>query len=197
MGIYIPPESALRFQNRPPYYYNKGGYVNRKADGGVMAYGGGVDMNELELELKRYKKEYPNAKVSYSFLVNPNGKGYAIEVRENGKLIYTTYNDRGKVDSKADGGRIDKKELLSYFTKKWKKLGYGQFESKELAEEEIEESKFKKISSTKLEQIKPEGAGVMSKMIWKITPKGIELDSAYEKSTMFENAKWGKVEFDN
>jgi hypothetical protein len=68
----------------------------------TMANGGWID--EVTRDMNEIKKKFPNSKVSYYFAKNHNGKNYVIEAKENGKVVYTSYQQ----NKMADGGMMAK-----------------------------------------------------------------------------------------
>jgi hypothetical protein len=72
----------------------------KMADGGYMADGGWID--EVLREIEQIKKKYPKSKVSYYFAKNGNGKNYVIEAKENGKVVYSSYQQ----NKMAMGGKV-------------------------------------------------------------------------------------------
>lgn len=67
--------------------------------------GGGVEQIQMELEL--IKKKYPKANVSYYFAKNPNGKNYVVQAKENGKIVYSSYQKY------ANGGGVGKYGIVN------------------------------------------------------------------------------------
>ena len=72
-----------------------------------MTDGGWID--DVTREMEELKKKYPKSKVTYFFAKNPNGKNYVIEVKEENKVIYTTYDDK----KMAMGGAIKFKDKVA------------------------------------------------------------------------------------
>ena len=66
---------------------------------------------EIEADLKSIKNKYPNAKVSYYFAKNNNGKSYVVTAKEKGKIVYSSYKQ-----PYAKGGEISQKELNKYLS---------------------------------------------------------------------------------
>tara|TARA_B110000881_G_C18598387_1_gene533219 strand:- start:775 stop:2526 length:1752 start_codon:yes stop_codon:yes gene_type:complete len=56
---------------------------------------------EIEADLKSIKNKYPNAKVSYYFAKNNNGKSYVVTAKEKGKTVYSSYKQLYE-----EGGRV-------------------------------------------------------------------------------------------
>jgi len=106
--------------------------------GEKMADGGFID--EVSREIEQIKKKYPNSKVSYYFAKNPNGKNYVIEAKENGKVVYSSYQQ----NKMAMGGKVkfeDKVKAIKESLLKRKKVSpkvqkdYGKTYSPKEAEE--------------------------------------------------------------
>ena len=109
---------------------------------GKMADGGLIE--EVQMTMNQIKRKYPNAKVSYYFAKNPNGKNYVVEVKQDGKVIYSTFNDMGKITKMAKGGKVkfeDKVKAIKASLLKRKKVSpkvqkdYGKTYSPKEAEE--------------------------------------------------------------
>ena len=68
-----------------------------------MKYQAILKTGGIEADLKSIKNKYPNAKVSYYFAKNNNGKSYVVTAKEKGKIVYSSYKQ-----PYAEGGKIQK-----------------------------------------------------------------------------------------
>lgn len=69
------------------------GYVwseNQKLDESMTT--SKVDMTALERDMDALKVKYPDAKVTYFFAKDASGKGYVLNAKEKGKIVYTSYD---------------------------------------------------------------------------------------------------------
>lgn len=69
-----------------------------------MKYQAILKTGGIEADLKSIKNKYPNAKVSYYFAKNNNGKSYVVTAKEKGKIVYSSYKQPYAEGSYDKGG---------------------------------------------------------------------------------------------